>query len=101
MPIPKQPTTPPMPKCVPPKDAWIPYDEMNPPEINTNCLLTIRRCQPINKTTWEDWDFVMAIGYMNYEHEWFFLNDKRYTWEYDVIAWMPCPEPYIPKEETK
>lgn len=88
MPMPKQLTTPPVPKCVPPKDYWTPIDSMYPPDGNKDYLVTL-----INPDKHECVIFVAFFDGVLW-----YVGGLLEGWE--VTAWMPLPEPYMPEEET-
>lgn len=75
------------------QSVWIPVSERLPEEAY-GCLVTVMDYEPSTQTDFEN-ILPYFVGYDG--HGW--NNADGETIPFDVIAWMPLPEPYLESEE--
>lgn len=74
------------------KGGWIPVSEKLPEEA-FGCLVTVIDCNPVTLTEFEN-ILPYVVGYDG--NGWNDIDGE--TIPFEVIAWMPRPEPYQPEE---
>ena len=75
--------------------VWIPVNERLPEE-SYGCLVTVMDCEPSTQTDFEN-ILPYFVGYDG--HGWNNADGEKIPFE--VIAWMPLPEPYQESEESE
>lgn len=75
--------------------VWIPVSERLP-EKSYGCLVTVMDCEPSTQTDFEN-ILPYFVGYDG--HGWNNADGEKIPFE--VIAWMPLPEPYQGSESHK
>lgn len=74
--------------------GWIPVTERLPEE-SFGCLVTVMDCEPYTQTEFEN----ILPYFVGYDGEsWNDSDGEKIPFE--VIAWMPLPEPYMESEES-